>query len=78
MFITCLLGPVIKAEVGDTIIVTFMNQADRAYSIQPHGVYFTKEFDATNYVDGKLMHGYLFESSCLYTCALILHYYRLG
>lgn len=47
-----ILGPVIKAEVGDTIIVTFMNQADRAYSIQPHGVYFTKEFDATNYVDG--------------------------
>ncbi|XP_043547442.1 hephaestin-like protein 1a isoform X2 [Chiloscyllium plagiosum] len=47
-----ILGPVIKAEVGDTIFVTFMNNADRAYSIQPHGVYFTKEFDGTSYVNG--------------------------
>ncbi|XP_067890110.1 ferroxidase HEPHL1-like [Heterodontus francisci] len=47
-----ILGPVIKAEVGDTISVTFLNNANRAYSIQPHGVYFTKEYDGTNYVDG--------------------------
>ncbi|XP_069746918.1 ferroxidase HEPHL1-like isoform X1 [Narcine bancroftii] len=52
-----ILGPVIKAEVGDLIIVLFMNNADRAYSIQPHGVYFTKEFDGTNYVDGLERNG---------------------
>ncbi|XP_062909919.1 ferroxidase HEPHL1-like isoform X1 [Mobula hypostoma] len=52
-----ILGPVIKAEVGDTIIVTFKNNADRAYSIQPHGVYFTKEFDATRYADDFARNG---------------------
>ncbi|KAB1271889.1 Hephaestin-like protein 1 [Camelus dromedarius] len=33
-----ILGPVIKAEVGDTLLVTFANKADKVYSILPHGV----------------------------------------
>ncbi|MGH0145207.1 UNVERIFIED_CONTAM: hypothetical protein FKN15_071274 [Acipenser sinensis] len=37
-----LLGPVIKAEVGDTIHVTFFNKAIHPFSIQPHGVEFNK------------------------------------
>ncbi|XP_041120350.1 ceruloplasmin-like [Polyodon spathula] len=37
-----LLGPVIKAEVGDTIHVTFFNKATHPFSIQPHGVEFNK------------------------------------
>ncbi|RXM29458.1 Ceruloplasmin [Acipenser ruthenus] len=37
-----LLGPVIKAEVGDTIHVTFLNKATHPFSIQPHGVEFNK------------------------------------
>uniref|UniRef100_H3ADM4 ferroxidase n=1 Tax=Latimeria chalumnae TaxID=7897 RepID=H3ADM4_LATCH len=47
-----LLGPVIKAEVGDTILITFMNKADRNYSIQPHGVFYGKESEGTAYADG--------------------------
>jgi len=32
------LGPVLRAEVGDTIKVVFKNMADRPYSIHPDGV----------------------------------------
>ncbi|XP_059820600.1 ferroxidase HEPHL1-like isoform X2 [Hypanus sabinus] len=62
-----ILGPVIKAEVGDTIIVTFKNNADRAYSIQPHGVYFTKEFDAANYADDFARNGSSVEPGTSFT-----------
>jgi FtsP/CotA-like multicopper oxidase with cupredoxin domain len=34
------LGPVIYAEVGDTIEVVFKNDASRNYSVHPHGVFF--------------------------------------
>uniref|UniRef100_A0A8C0VUK4 ferroxidase n=1 Tax=Cyanistes caeruleus TaxID=156563 RepID=A0A8C0VUK4_CYACU len=37
-----ILGPVIKAEVGDTVLVTFANKARRSYSIMAHGVSFSK------------------------------------
>ncbi|XP_046876457.1 ferroxidase HEPHL1-like [Hypomesus transpacificus] len=47
-----LLGPVLRAEVGDTLQVTFMNKADRNYSIQPHGLQFEKRFQGTSYQDG--------------------------
>uniref|UniRef100_A0A4W3IUZ5 ferroxidase n=1 Tax=Callorhinchus milii TaxID=7868 RepID=A0A4W3IUZ5_CALMI len=47
-----ILGPIIKAEVGDTVLVTFMNKANQPYSIQPHGIFFSKESEGTNYVDG--------------------------
>lgn len=33
-----LLGPVIRAEVGDTITVYFKNQASQPYSMHPHGL----------------------------------------
>uniref|UniRef100_A0A8C3UA82 Plastocyanin-like domain-containing protein n=1 Tax=Catharus ustulatus TaxID=91951 RepID=A0A8C3UA82_CATUS len=33
-----LLGPVIKAEVGERIRVTFRNNGSRPFSVQPHGV----------------------------------------
>ncbi|MBN3306769.1 HPHL1 protein, partial [Amia calva] len=48
-----ILGPVIKAEVDDTIIVTFMNKAMRNYSIQPHGLPYKKEYEGVSYNDGK-------------------------
>ena len=32
------MGPMIKAEVGDTIEVVFKNLATRPYSIHPHGI----------------------------------------
>lgn len=37
-----MLGPLIRAEVGDTIKVVFKNQASRPYSMHPHGVFYTK------------------------------------
>ncbi|XP_066496065.1 hephaestin [Tiliqua scincoides] len=47
-----ILGPVIKAEVGDTIQVTFANKASWPFSIQPHGVFYGKEWEGTPYHDG--------------------------
>ncbi|XP_077990958.1 hephaestin-like protein [Glandiceps talaboti] len=45
------LGPVIKAEVGDEIRVTFKNNADIPYSIHPHGVYYNKANEGARYAD---------------------------
>ncbi|XP_061484804.1 ferroxidase HEPHL1 isoform X2 [Rhineura floridana] len=47
-----ILGPVIKAEVEDTILVTFANKADKNYSIMPHGVAFDKSSEGAPYADG--------------------------
>nr|XP_056714332.1 ferroxidase HEPHL1 [Euleptes europaea] len=47
-----ILGPVIKAEVGDTILVTFANKADRNFSMTPHGVAFNKSSEGIPYWDG--------------------------
>lgn len=46
-------GPVIKAEVGDTVLVTFANKARRSYSIMAHGVSFSKLSEGAPYLDGK-------------------------
>ena len=45
-------GPVIRAEVGDTIRVVFKNKANRPYSIHPHGVFYDKSSEGTRYADG--------------------------
>jgi hypothetical protein len=37
-----IVGPVIRAEVGDKIRIVFRNMASRPYSIHPHGVFYTK------------------------------------
>uniref|UniRef100_A0A8C7EGX0 Ceruloplasmin n=1 Tax=Nothoprocta perdicaria TaxID=30464 RepID=A0A8C7EGX0_NOTPE len=47
-----ILGPVIKAEVGDTIVVTFVNKASWPFSIHPHGVSYRKEWEGMRYHDG--------------------------
>uniref|UniRef100_A0A803SNH6 ferroxidase n=1 Tax=Anolis carolinensis TaxID=28377 RepID=A0A803SNH6_ANOCA len=47
-----ILGPVIKAEVGDTLQVTFANKASWPFSVQPHGVFYGKEWEGTPYDDG--------------------------
>ncbi|XP_007436319.1 hephaestin isoform X2 [Python bivittatus] len=52
-----ILGPVIKAEVGDTIQVTFANKASWPFSIQPHGVFYRKLSEGTPYQDGLLRNG---------------------
>ena len=37
-----MLGPLLMAEVGETVEVRVRNMADRPYSFLPHGVTFTK------------------------------------
>ena len=47
-----ILGPLIRAEVGDTIRVAFRNHATRPYSMHPHGVFYLKNAEGTRYLDG--------------------------
>ncbi|XP_072029158.1 hephaestin-like protein [Amphiura filiformis] len=46
------LGPVIRAEVGDEILITFYNNASRSYSIHAHGVVYDKANEGSGYNDG--------------------------
>ncbi|XP_076139155.1 ferroxidase HEPHL1-like isoform X1 [Alosa pseudoharengus] len=52
-----ILGPVIAAETGDTVVVTFSNNASRTYSIQPHGLQYDKRYEGAEYQDGVSRHG---------------------
>ena len=47
-----LLGPILRAEVGDTIRVVFKNNASRPYSMHPHGVFYNKDSEGALYNDG--------------------------
>lgn len=47
-----LLGPVIHAEVGDTIQVFFKNNGQQTYSLHPHGVFYAKDSEGSDYNDG--------------------------
>lgn len=47
-----LLGPVVRAQVGDTIKVVFKNNADRGYSFHAHGVFYGKDAEGAPYDDG--------------------------
>ena len=47
-----ILGPLIRAEVGDTIKVIFRNHATRPYSLHPHGVFYRKNAEGLAYLDG--------------------------
>ena len=46
------LGPILRGTVGDIIKVTFLNKIDRALSIHPHGVFYTKANEGALYNDG--------------------------
>jgi FtsP/CotA-like multicopper oxidase with cupredoxin domain len=46
------LGPLLRAEVGDTIKVVFRNHATRPYSMHPHGVFYRKDSEGLGYLDG--------------------------
>uniref|UniRef100_A0A3B3X5G3 ferroxidase n=1 Tax=Poecilia mexicana TaxID=48701 RepID=A0A3B3X5G3_9TELE len=48
-----ILGPVIKAEVGQSIMIVFKNNANRPYSLHPNGVFYTKQFEGLSYEDGS-------------------------
>ena len=47
-----LLGPVIRAEVGDTIKVVLRNNAGFPFSLHPHGVAYTRDSEGAMYSDG--------------------------
>ncbi|HYY10811.1 MAG TPA: multicopper oxidase domain-containing protein [Kineosporiaceae bacterium] len=47
-----LLGPVIRAEVGDTIRVVFRNSCRIPVSVHPHGVFYDKGSEGAPYADG--------------------------
>ncbi|XP_033125758.1 hephaestin-like protein [Anneissia japonica] len=44
-----ILGPAIRAEVGDTIEVMFKNMASQPLSIHPHGVFYDKQNEGQLY-----------------------------
>jgi FtsP/CotA-like multicopper oxidase with cupredoxin domain len=46
-----LLGPVLRAEVGDTIKVVFKNHATHPFSMHPHGVRYQKDAEGADYSD---------------------------
>jgi hephaestin len=47
-----LLGPLVRAVVGDTIMIVFRNNASHPYSVHPHGVLYDKSSEGTPYRDG--------------------------
>jgi len=47
-----ILGPLLRAEVGDTIRVVFRNNADHPFSMHPHGVFYRKDSEGAPYADG--------------------------
>merc|ERR1719397_1757360 len=46
------MGPVIRAEVGDTVYITFRNNGSHAYTMHPHGFAYEKDSEGTSYQDG--------------------------
>jgi FtsP/CotA-like multicopper oxidase with cupredoxin domain len=47
-----ILGPIIRAAVGDRIVVHFRNNTRFPASIHPHGVFYTKAHEGAPYDDG--------------------------
>ncbi|EOA96830.1 Coagulation factor V, partial [Anas platyrhynchos] len=48
---TGLLGPTLRAEVGDTLVVHFKNMADKPVSIHPQGLVYNKKAEGSLYDD---------------------------
>lgn len=47
-----MLGPLLRAEVGDTIVVVFRNNASFPASLHPHGVFYDKASEGAPSADG--------------------------
>lgn len=45
-----ILGPVIRAEVGDTVIVDFINRGHSPHSMHPHGLRYDKDNEGAMYL----------------------------
>lgn len=47
-----IMGPVIHAEVGDTVVVVFRNNARFPLTVHAHGLFYTKSSEGAPYQDG--------------------------
>lgn len=47
-----IMGPILRAEVGDTMEVVFLNRVRHPTSMHPHGVRYDKRSEGANYEDG--------------------------
>jgi hypothetical protein len=45
-----ILGPIIRAEVGDIVFVHFVNRSATAHSIHPHGLHYDKDNEGAVYL----------------------------
>jgi len=45
-----ILGPIIRAEVGDTIVVEFLNRSKLPHSMHPHGLRYDKDDEGAMYM----------------------------
>jgi len=45
-----ILGPIIRAEVGDAVVVTFLNRGQAPHSIHPHGLRYDKADEGAFYL----------------------------
>jgi FtsP/CotA-like multicopper oxidase with cupredoxin domain len=45
-----ILGPIIRAEVGDTVIVEFLNRSAEPHSMHPHGLRYDKANEGAHYL----------------------------
>jgi FtsP/CotA-like multicopper oxidase with cupredoxin domain len=48
-----MLGPLVRAEVGDTIKIVFRNNAHFPASLHPHGVFYNKDSEGAPYSDNS-------------------------
>jgi manganese oxidase len=46
-----IVGPLIRAEVGDTIRIFFKNNASHSYSLHAHGLFYAKNSEGAPYQD---------------------------
>ncbi len=47
-----ILGPLLRASVGDTLRIVFRNNASHPFSMHPHGVFYQKDSEGAPYADG--------------------------
>jgi len=47
-----ILGPLLRATVGDTLRIVFRNNASHPFSMHPHGVFYLKGSEGAPYADG--------------------------
>ncbi|EDQ85314.1 uncharacterized protein MONBRDRAFT_29422 [Monosiga brevicollis MX1] len=61
------LGPVLRAQVGDTLTVVFRNNLAFPASIHPHGVRYDKRNEGAPYNDGQIDLGDVVDPGATYT-----------